>query len=176
MYVEETGSVSNVVKQGTMLREKENMIKELLEESQTAFKELKEEMVVSRTESQTNEELDIMRSGLRELPTNNSKLLSQAEYNEERFFVLSAKAQTALEDKNKARNLTTVKHEQTIMDLEDEVLVAPDKHYKTERSLESLRRQYQLLQVMKARLSKEREVLNREKHNQGNITSKLGIH
>jgi hypothetical protein len=41
-----------------MLQEKENMIEELkakLEESQTAFKELKEEMVVSRTESQTNE-------------------------------------------------------------------------------------------------------------------------
>jgi hypothetical protein len=52
-------------------------------------------MVVSRTESQTNEwilteELDIVRSELRELHTNNSKLLSQAEYNEERFNILSA--------------------------------------------------------------------------------------
>jgi hypothetical protein len=42
-------------------------VKAKLEESQKAFKELKEEMVVYRTESQTNErilteELDIMRS------------------------------------------------------------------------------------------------------------------
>jgi hypothetical protein len=122
---------------GTMLQEKENMIEELkakLEESQTAFKELKEEIVVYKTESQTNErtlteELDIMRSELRELRTNNSKLLSQAEYNEERVKILSAntciyKSQiTALEEKNKTCNLTVVKHEQTIMHLKDAVLV-----------------------------------------------------
>jgi nucleoprotein TPR len=98
-------------------------------------------MVVSRTESQTNEriltvELVIMRSGLRELRTNNSKRLSQAEYNEERFNVLIANADiykaqlTALEEKNKTCNSTIVKHEQTIMHLKDEVLVAPDKLYK----------------------------------------------
>jgi carbamate kinase len=58
MDVEGTGSISNAVNQGTMLQEKKNMIEELkakLEESQTAFKELKEEMAVSRTERQTNE-------------------------------------------------------------------------------------------------------------------------
>jgi hypothetical protein len=61
-------------------------------------------------------ELDITRSELRELRTNNYKLLSQAEYNEERINVLSAntgiyKAQlTALEEENKTCNLTTVKH------------------------------------------------------------------
>jgi nucleoprotein TPR len=78
-----------------------------------------------------------MRSELRELRTNNSKLLSQAEYNEERFKILSAntciyKSQiTALEEKNKTYNLTVVKHEQIIMHLKDEVLVAQDKLYKT---------------------------------------------
>jgi hypothetical protein len=48
MDVEETGSVLNVVNPGTVLQEKENMIEELkakLEESQKAFKELREEMV-----------------------------------------------------------------------------------------------------------------------------------
>jgi nucleoprotein TPR len=115
-----------------------------------------------------------MRSELRELRTNNYKLLSQAEYNEERFKILSAntciyKSQiTALDEKNKTYNLTIVKHEQTIMHLKD-----LDKLYKTERSLENLRRQYPLLQETEARLSKEREVLNCEKHNQGILLANL---
>jgi hypothetical protein len=131
MDVEETGRVSNSVNQVTMLQEKENMLEEVkakLEESQKAFKELKEEMVAYRTESQTNErilteELDIMRSELRELRTNNYKLLSQAEYNEKRLKFLSDNTYiyklqiTALEEKNKTYNLTIVKHEQTIMHL-----------------------------------------------------------
>jgi hypothetical protein len=68
-----------------------------------------------------------MRSGLRELRTNNSKLLSEAEYNEEVFNVLNAntgiyKAQvTVLEEKNKTCNLAIVKHEQTIMHIKDKV-------------------------------------------------------
>jgi hypothetical protein len=61
----------------------------------------------------------------------------------------------------------------TIMHLKDEVLVAPDKLYKTERSLENLTRQYQLLQETEARLAKEREVLNREKQNQRILRANL---
>jgi hypothetical protein len=90
MDVKETGNVSNAVNLGTMLQEKENMIEELkakLEESQTAFKELKESQINERI---LTKEFDIMRSELRELRTNNSKLLSRAEYNEERVKVLSA--------------------------------------------------------------------------------------
>jgi nucleoprotein TPR len=137
---EDMENVINVHDKGTQ----EDMIEELnakLEESRKAFKELKEE-------SQTNErilteELDIMRSELRELCANNSKFLSQAEYNEERFKFLSAnigiyKLQiSALEEKNKTYNLIIVKHEQTIMHLKDEMLVAQDKLYKTEQSLEN---------------------------------------
>jgi nucleoprotein TPR len=80
-----------------------------------------------------------MRSMLRELRTNNSKLLSQAEYNEERIKILSAnthiyKSQiTALEEKNRNYNLTIFKHEQTIMHLKDEVLVAQDNSTKQKR-------------------------------------------
>jgi nucleoprotein TPR len=117
-----------------MLQEKENMIEELkakLEESQTAFKELKEEMAVSRTESQTNErilteELGIMRSWLRELRTCNYKLLMR------KGLTLSVPIQAFtkhnlmyLEEKNKTCNLTIVKHEQTIMHLKDEVCTVP---------------------------------------------------
>jgi hypothetical protein len=54
MDVEETGSVSNAVNLGTMLQEKENMIEVLkakLVESQTTFKDLKEEMAVYKTKS-----------------------------------------------------------------------------------------------------------------------------
>jgi nucleoprotein TPR len=51
-----------------------------------------------------------MRSELRELCTNNYKLLSPAEYNEERFKILSANTRiyktqiAALEEKNKTYN------------------------------------------------------------------------
>jgi nucleoprotein TPR len=92
------------------------------------------------------EESDTMRSMLRELRTNNSKLLSQAEYNEERIQILSANTRinrtqiTALEEKSRNYKLTIFKHEQTIMHLKDEVLVAQDKLYKTEKSLEKLKR------------------------------------
>jgi hypothetical protein len=66
-------------------------LKAKLEESQTNFKELKEEMAVYKEESQINErilakELDIMRSEHRELRTNHSKFLSRAEYNEKRVW------------------------------------------------------------------------------------------
>jgi hypothetical protein len=43
------------------------------------------------------------------------------------------------------------------MHLKDEVLVAPEKLYKTERSLENLRRQYQSLQKTEAALSRKYE-------------------
>jgi nucleoprotein TPR len=66
-----------------------------------------------------------MRSELRELHTNNYKLLSQAEYNEKRFKLLSDKTHiyksqiTALEEENKTYSLTIAKHEQTIMHLKE---------------------------------------------------------
>jgi hypothetical protein len=78
------GSVSNAVNPGTILQEKENMIEELkvkLEESQTAFKDLKEESQIY--ERILTEESDTMRSMHRELRTSNARLLSQAEYNGE---------------------------------------------------------------------------------------------
>lgn len=175
------------VSQGTILQEKEKVIQELkakLEESQKAFKELKEEMDTYRTERQTNErilteELDTMRSELRELRTQNSKLLSQAEYNDERFKLLNAntgiyKSQiTALEEKNKTYSSTIIKHEQTIMHLKDETLNAQTKRSKAEVTLENLRRQCQLLQETEARLLKEREVLNREKQSQAILLANL---
>jgi hypothetical protein len=119
-------------------------LKVKLEESQKAFKELKEESQIY--ERILAKELDIMRSEIRELRTNNSKVLSRTEYNEERVKVLSAntciyKSQiTALEEKNMNYKLTIFKHEQTIMHLEDEVLVAQDKLYKTQKGLENLKR------------------------------------
>jgi bacterioferritin (cytochrome b1) len=60
MDVEETVSVSNAVNQGTMLQEKENMIEELkakLEESQTAFKELKEVSVYCENHTEQTDTL-----------------------------------------------------------------------------------------------------------------------
>jgi hypothetical protein len=53
MDVEETGSVSNAFNQGTMLQEEEKMIEEL--KAQLEESELKEIMLVSRPEWQTNE-------------------------------------------------------------------------------------------------------------------------
>lgn len=178
---------STVVSEGTVLQEKEKIIQELkvkLEESEKAFKELKEETDIYRTERQTNErilteELDSMRSELRELRTQNSKLLSQAEYNDERFKLLSAntgvyKSQiTALEEKNKIYNSTIIKHEQTIMHLKDETLDAQAKLSKAEVALENLKGEYQLLQETKDRLLKDREVLNRTKQSQSILFSNL---
>lgn len=175
------------VAQGIVPQEKEKVIQELqakLEESQKAFKELKEEMDAYRTERQTNErilteELDTMRSELRELRTQNSKLLSQAEYNDERFKLLNAntgiyKSQiTALEEKNKTYSLTIIKHEQTIMHLKDETLNAQTKLSKAEVTLENLKKQCQLLQETEARMLKEREVLNREKQSQAILLANL---
>lgn len=175
------------VTQGTVLQEKEKVIQELkakLEESQKAFNELKEEMDTYRTERQTNErilteELDTMRSELREFRTQNSKLLSQAEYNDERFKLLNSntgiyKSQiTALEEKNKTYNSTVIKHEQSIMHLKDETLDAQTKLSKAEVTLENLKRQCQLLQETEARLLKEREVLNREKQSQAILLANL---
>jgi len=175
------------VTQGTVLQEKEKVteeLKEKLEESQKAFKDLKEEMDTYRTERQTNErilteELDTMRSELRELRNQNSKLLSQAEYNDERFKLLNAntavyKSQiTALEEKNKTYSSTIIKYEQTIMHLKDETLDAQTKLSKAEVTMENLRKQCQLLQETEARLLKEREVLDREKQSQAILLANL---
>jgi predicted signal transduction protein with EAL and GGDEF domain len=136
----EIGSVSNAVNPVTILQEKENMIEELkvkLEEFQTAFKDRKEESQIY--ERILTEELDTMRSMLRELPTSNARLLLQAEYNEERIKIYKSQI-TALEEKDRNYNLIICRHEQTIMHLKDEVLVAQDKLYKTEKSLENSKR------------------------------------
>lgn len=176
-----------MVTQGTVLQEKDKVIQELkakLEESQKAFKELKEELDTYRTERQTNErilteELDTMRSELRVLRTQNSKLLSQAEYNDERFKLLNSntviyKSQiTALEEKNKMYSSTIIKHEQTIMHLKDETLDAQTKLSKAEVTLENLKRQCQILKETEARLLKDREVLNREKQSQSILLANL---
>ena len=178
---------STLVSEGTVLEEKEKNCQELkgeLEESQKAFKELKEETDVYRTERQTNErilteELDRMRTELTELRTQHSKLLSQAEYNDERFKLLSAntaiyKSQiTALEEKNKIYNSTIIKHEQTVMHLKDETLDAQAKQSKAEVALENLKGEYQLLQETKDRLLKEREVLDRTKQSQSILLANL---
>lgn len=178
---------STLVSEGTVLEEKEKICQELkvkLEESQKAFKELKEETDIYRTERQTNErilteELDSMRTELRELRTQHSKLLSQAEYNDERFKLLNAntaiyKSQiTALEEKNKIYNSTMIKHEQTIMHLKDETLDAQAKLSKAEVALENLKGEYQLVQETKDRLLKDREVLNRTTQSQGILLANL---
>ncbi|KAJ9578535.1 hypothetical protein L9F63_005264 [Diploptera punctata] len=172
---------------GQVLHEKERQIHEFktkLEESQKSFKEYKEEMDIYRTERQTNErilteELDNLRSEMRELRTQNAKLLSQTEYNDERFKLLNANTNTyksqiaALEEKNKTYNTTIVKHEQTIMHLKDATLDAQAKLSKAEVTLENLRKQCQILQETEARLLKEREVLNREKQSQAILLSNL---
>ncbi|KAJ9577844.1 hypothetical protein L9F63_025294 [Diploptera punctata] len=141
-------------------------------------------MDIYRTERQTNErilteELDNLRSEMRELRTQNAKLLSQTEYNDERFKLLNANTNTyksqiaALEEKNKTYNTTIVKHEQTIMHLKDATLDAQAKLSKAEVTLENLRKQCQILQETEARLLKEREVLNREKQSQAILLSNL---
>ncbi|PSN32802.1 Nucleoprotein TPR [Blattella germanica] len=173
--------------QGPIIQEKEKLINDLkskLEASQKAFKELKEEMDTYRTERQANEriltdELDNLRKEMRELRTQNAKLLSQTEYNDERFKVLNANTKVyksqivALEEKNKAYSSTVIKHEQTIMHLKDETLDAQAKLSKAEVTLENLRRQCQILQETEARLLKEREVVNREKQSQSILLSNL---
>jgi nucleoprotein TPR len=76
---------------------------------------------------------------LRELRTSNARLLLQAEYNEERIKIYKSQI-TALEEKDRNYNLIICRHEQTIMHLKYEVLVAQDKLYKTEKSLENSKR------------------------------------
>jgi hypothetical protein len=133
-------SVSNAVNPATILQEKENMIEELkvkLEEFQADFKDLKEESQIY--ERILTEELDTMRSMLRELRTSNARLLLQAEYNEERIKIYKSQI-TALEEKDRNYNLIICRLEQTIMHLKEEVLVAQEKLYKTEKSLENSNR------------------------------------
>jgi DNA repair ATPase RecN len=99
------------------------------------FKDLKEK-------SQIYEESDTMRSMLRELRKNNSRLISQVEYLEERINSLSANTRiyksqiTAQEEENMNYKLIILKNEQTIIHLKNEVLMAQDKIYKTAKSLE----------------------------------------
>jgi predicted RNase H-like nuclease (RuvC/YqgF family) len=90
--IEETYNTSETDNLRTKLQEKTEIIDDLkkkLEESHEALEELKD--VSQLNERILTNELDIMRSELRELHTNNSKLLSRAEYNEERVKFLSAK-------------------------------------------------------------------------------------
>lgn len=125
-------------------------------------KKLKAEAV--KMEKQLTEHINKLRTELKEWIFKNSKLVTHAEYHEEKCKVLdtnlkSCKKQIqALEERNQMLSQINAKHEQSIIHLKDEAMSAQSSLSKVEVRLENLRQENFLLKTAEARLVKESEV------------------
>ncbi|XP_053661275.1 nucleoprotein TPR [Anopheles marshallii] len=127
----------------------------------------------------TNQQLDKMRTEIRELSANNVKLMGTNEFNSEQNRLISKnittyKSQiTALEERNRNYESTIAKHEASIMYLKEEALSAQTKLARAEVQLENLKQECRILKDSETRLRTEREILNRERCNQNLLLNNL---
>lgn len=115
-------------------------------------------------EQKLTEELENLKSELNEYRKNNTKLLTQAEYHEEKFKIFENNVKTykkqiqTLEDKNNALNVIIGSNEKSIIDLKNEAFSAQSKLSKYEITVDNLRQENYLLKSSEARLTQEVEV------------------
>ncbi|KAK3915190.1 Nucleoprotein TPR [Frankliniella fusca] len=130
-------------------------------------------------EDMLNDQIDKMMTRVRDLSTDNCKLVTQAEFQTERFKALlanlsSQKAQiTALETKNKSYSETIAKHEVSLKSLMQESLSAQAKLSRAEVELENLREECSLLKDSEGRLRREKEARERESTSQTMLLANL---
>lgn len=120
-----------------------------------------------------------MRKELNEFIYKNSKLVAQAEYSEEKCKVLETNIKSlkkqiqALEERNLMLSEISAKHEQSMVHLKDEAMDAQSRLSKAEVALDNLRQENFLLKTAEARLLKEKESWNRERHSHSLLMSNL---
>ncbi|XP_049284268.1 nucleoprotein TPR isoform X2 [Anopheles funestus] len=167
--------------------EKDRKVAELENKNQNLQQEMngiKQEYEAYRREKHSNdvlinEQLDKMRTEIRELSSNNVKLMGTNEFNSEQNRLISKnittyKSQiTALEERNRNYEGTIAKHEASIMYLKEEAMSAQTKLARAEVQLENLKHECRILKDSETRLRTEREILNRERCNQNLLLNNL---
>uniref|UniRef100_A0A182MDY2 Nucleoprotein TPR n=1 Tax=Anopheles culicifacies TaxID=139723 RepID=A0A182MDY2_9DIPT len=167
--------------------EKDRKVSELESKNQNLQQEIsgiKQEYEAYRREKHANdvlinEQLDKMRTEIRELSANNVKLMGTNEFNSEQNRLISKnittyKSQiTALEERNRNYEGTIAKHEASIMYLKEEAMSAQTKLARAEVQLENLKQECRILKDSETRLRTEREILNRERCNQNLLLNNL---
>ncbi|XP_050071749.1 nucleoprotein TPR [Anopheles maculipalpis] len=170
-----------------VVAEKDRKLAELESKQQVLQHELstiKQEYEAYRAEKlsydkQINEQMDKMRTEIRELSSSNVKLAGTNEFNAEQNRLISKnittyKSQiTALEERNRNYEGTIVKHEASIMYLKEEAMSAQSKLARAEVQLENLKEECRILKDSETRLRTEREILNRERCNQNLLLNNL---
>ncbi|KAK3887381.1 hypothetical protein Pcinc_008498 [Petrolisthes cinctipes] len=163
------------------------MIKKLevgLEKSKEELSTLKKEHEEYRSEKAKNdrmlqEEHKALKSTMEKTRNENIKLLSQAEYNDERIKTLQTNADTlhrqlASVEKNNATLQGIVgRHEGTIDTLRNEYITLQKKLSKAQVALDNLREERTLLKESEARLLAERESLSRGQTSQAMVLANL---
>ncbi|XP_052901433.1 nucleoprotein TPR [Anopheles moucheti] len=167
--------------------EKDRKVTELESKNQNLQHEMsvvKQEYEAYRHEKHSNDvlinqQLDKMRTEIRELSANNVKLMGTNEFNSEQNRLISKnittyKSQiTALEERNRNYESTIAKHEASIMYVKEEALSAQTKLARAEVQLENLKQECRILKDSETRLRTEREILNRERCNQNLLLNNL---
>ncbi|KAK4316810.1 hypothetical protein Pmani_012065 [Petrolisthes manimaculis] len=155
-----------------------------LEKSKEELSTLKKEHEVYRSEKAKNdrmlqEEHEALKSTMEKTRNENIKLLSQAEYNDERIKTLHTNADTlhrqlASVEKNNATLQGIVgRHEGTIDTLRNEYITLQKKLSKAQVALDNLREERTLLKESEARLLAERESLSRGQTSQAMVLANL---
>ncbi|CAG7834925.1 unnamed protein product [Allacma fusca] len=157
----------------TTSQEKILGLEKIVAESNTLMQKLKEEYDTYRKEKNendkiANEQLERLRDDLMRLRTDNAKLASQVEYNNERSKVYTANLDTykkniaVLEEKSKQYQLTILKHEQSIEAFKAELATTQQNLARTEVGLSSANQERNILRDAKARIQAERDLFQRE--------------
>lgn len=139
----------------------------------TAYKELKQDFEIYCREKATNEtiaseQMEKLREDVSRLRTENAKLSSQIDYNNERAKIYATNLETykkviaSLEEKNKQLSLTVAKHEQSSQLIRNELVTNQEKLARAEISLSTLTTERNSLRDSKARIKSELDLYKRE--------------
>ncbi|XP_045130805.1 nucleoprotein TPR-like [Portunus trituberculatus] len=165
-------------------QEKIKSLQQDLEQSKKEVITLKKEHEEYRSEKAKNdkmmrEEHDSLRATMEKTRNENIKLLSQAEYNDERIKTLQNNGEVlkrqiaALEKNNSTLNGIVGRHEGTIDTLRNEYLALQKKLSRAEIAVDNLREEKTLLKETEARLLAERESLSHGHTSQAMLLANL---
>ncbi|XP_033248197.1 nucleoprotein TPR-like isoform X3 [Drosophila miranda] len=157
--------------------------RQLVEES-NKYASLKENYEYYTSEKRKNdalaqEQFDSMRKEVRELTSNNCKLLNATDFQKEQIDILNRNIEafkkqiSALEDRNRNYEKTIIKHEQTMHLLKDETLAAHKKSAAAEAEAYNLRQENRSLKDTSARLQIEKESFRRDHQSQSLLLNNL---
>ncbi|XP_071529693.1 uncharacterized protein [Panulirus ornatus] len=159
-------------------------LKEELEKAKKALSNLKKEHEDYRVEKTKNDKLmqdeyDNLRATMEKTRNENIKLVSQAEYNDERIKAQQNNTEilqrqiASLEKNNSTLQGIIGRHEGTIETLRSEYMALQKRLSHAEVNLENLREERTLLKESEARLLAERESMNRGQTSQAMVLANL---